>query len=1062
MQAKRWKLALYAAAFSAWLLAPHFAAARDGETDPATQMLYAANGLLNRGHNDLALAEYARFIDDFPNHDSADLARYGMAVAQFRLRDFDAAAVSLEQLSGRSGFTYGAEVSCMLGRARAGTGDQEKAITAFRRVLDVYPKHELADDASSGLIESLYATGAYQDAGEQCAAFVSAWPESKLRIRAEFYGGRAAMNLKDYKAGAKRFRSVVEREDKGVFADQARLYFARCLHLGDQPAKAVRAYRQGIDDSSDEVVPDLMLGLATLLRQQKSFEEAEGVISTLLKRFPDTTLSVRAHYELGHVLFALERYDDARPAFEAAAASKFDFADDAAYWAAKCAIKTGKYDSAAEMLGNASTTFDSSDLRPQMSYDRAVALIRSDDFAAAETELRALRKKYPSHPLAEKALYVLASQSHVAGLYGNSGAYCRMYREDFADGKYAESVGFMRAENLFLEEKFKKAARAYAGFLERHPYSDQAKKARYRRGIALFSLERVDDALPILKSVVDRGWDEEFAGAWLALGDIRFQRGEWKRATVHLQEYLASRTGKDADDAWLKLGIAQQRSQSFEDALQSFGTLIDRFPHSAHRVRAIFERGQVLATMGRAQEARQDFESVVTMDPGGQFTAYALNHLGNQALADADSEKAADYFAKAAARDEKGQLQAGARFQQGRALFAAGKYRQAIAVLKRYLKEFPKGKHAALACGHLAIASARTEQCDDAIAYGKQTEKKWNENLSKSLLAAVRYENAWCLRESGQADEAAQLYRKLLATNPPADIQFSATLELADLAERAERFEEAAELLRPMASLIERDNAVDSAGREQVWYRLGICEYRLKKYREASTLLAKVLETGGSPGIIASVAYFHGDALFRLGDFSGAIPSFKLVIDDHPDDPLCEPSMLRLGESLATMQRWTSSERAFAAHRSKFPASSQWYQAQFGIGWAQEHQGRLNDARKSYREVVAKHKGETAGRAQFQIGECLFAEKKFEEAARELLKVDILFGYPEWSAAALFEAGRCFEALGRRVDAQKQYLRVVKKYAGSEWAQLAQQRLDAEPDVTIPGRATRESSGTGR
>jgi TolA-binding protein len=96
-----------------------------------------------------------------------------------------------------------------------------------------------------------------------------------------------------------------------------------------------------------------------------------------------------------------------------------------------------------------------------------------------------------------------------------------------------------------------------------------------------------------------------------------------------------------------------------------------------------------------------------------------------------------------------------------------------------------------------------------------------------------------------------------------------------------------------------------------------------------------------------------------------------------------------------------------------------------------------------YAKVTATHQGPTAARAQFQIGECLFAQNKHEEAVRELLKVDILYAYPEWSAAALYEAGRCFEALNQPDKAREQYRQVREKHAQTQWAGLAAKRLSA-------------------
>jgi TolA-binding protein len=114
---------------------------------------------------------------------------------------------------------------------------------------------------------------------------------------------------------------------------------------------------------------------------------------------------------------------------------------------------------------------------------------------------------------------------------------------------------------------------------------------------------------------------------------------------------------------------------------------------------------------------------------------------------------------------------------------------------------------------------------------------------------------------------------------------------------------------------------------------------------------------------------------------------------------------------------------------------------------------RHDEAIAAYERVIARHQGPTAARAQFQIGQCLYAQKKLEPAVRELLKVDILYAYPEWSAAALFEAGRCFEQLNDPVQARTQFAVVIEKFKETKWAELAARQMAAlSTSAALPGK----------
>ena len=152
-------------------------------------------------------------------------------------------------------------------------------------------------------------------------------------------------------------------------------------------------------------------------------------------------------------------------------------------------------------------------------------------------------------------------------------------------------------------------------------------------------------------------------------------------------------------------------------------------------------------------------------------------------------------------------------------------------------------------------------------------------------------------------------------------------------------------------------------------------------------------------------------------------------------------AMLRLGEANVSLQRWLAAEDVYSRFVKRYSSDPRAYLAVFGRAWSLENQGRHDAAIEGYRAVIAQHDGETAARAQFQIGECLYAQKKYEEAVRELLRVDLVYAYPQWSAGALYEAGRCFEELDREADALAQFEQVVDRFGDTQWAELAQRRL---------------------
>ena len=59
--------------------------------DPALELYFAANAAYNRKLYPIAAGNFQKFLGQFPAHEKAQLARYGLGLSQFRLKQYDRA-----------------------------------------------------------------------------------------------------------------------------------------------------------------------------------------------------------------------------------------------------------------------------------------------------------------------------------------------------------------------------------------------------------------------------------------------------------------------------------------------------------------------------------------------------------------------------------------------------------------------------------------------------------------------------------------------------------------------------------------------------------------------------------------------------------------------------------------------------------------------------------------------------------------------------------------------------------------------------------------------------------
>jgi TolA-binding protein len=603
--------------------------------DPAALRGYfSGNGLLNRGLYDLAAAEYRKFLENHPDHAKAALARYGLGVCHYRLDRHREAADALTVLAEAPDFEYAAETLMILGQCELALGRPQEAADLFGRVIREHSAHGLADEAAALQAESYYEAGRFDLVGRPCKLLASRWPDSPQRERADLFEGLAEMALGEHESAAERFAALAARDPDGENAGRVSLLLAQCLHRTGATERAADGYRHVIEQGPDEYVPEAMYGLAVIEHARGRLDGAGQLLEQILRRYADHQIAPAARLLRGRAWFDEGSYDRALAQLEPLTREAGAERDDAEYWAAKCALRRGEAAEAARRLARALERFPDSDLRPQMAYDRAVALLRAGDRDAALEALEGFRRSFGDHDLDADALHLTASVLHQQRRYPESLEGCRAFETRYGDHALAPDVTFLAAENLFLLKRHDEAAGAYRALLERHPDHRHAAQARYRLGLCLYHQGASDEAEAMLAGVTEGpATKPEYRPALLALGDGRFQRGDWEAAEAHLHDYLSFGLDQPAaDDALLKVALARQRQGKQEPALRDLRTLIETFPESPHRAHARFECGQILVELNRPDEAAAAFEQVLAADAATPFAAHACNHLGTLAL----------------------------------------------------------------------------------------------------------------------------------------------------------------------------------------------------------------------------------------------------------------------------------------------------------------------------------------------------------------------------------------------------------------------------------------------
>lgn len=1021
--------------------------------DQNDKLLNTANGLLNRKLYKLAVPEYEKFLESSSNPEQVVTARYGLGVCYYRLQQYEDAAAMLEMPATTPTFEFAGDAELLRGHSFVLLGKYKEAGDRFAVLIERFPDHASLDDALSMLAESRYRTNDLDEAIAAATRLERDFPDSAKRSRAELFHSMALMAQHKESESLPHLEEVLKRENAGPIADQATFLRARALQAVNRPDDAIRAYRDAIARGVESFLPQAKLSLSQLLHDKGNLAEAETLAQEVIEQFGSSTAAPGAVFMRGRIHLDNDRFAPAKQDFERVLKTQEKaLHDDAMYWIAKCEMRLDEPSRAADTLEKAIENYPDSSLKPEMMYDRAVALSRAGDVDGAIDAAGAYRRSFPEHRLVPEAMYLEASSELSREGYERAKSLASEYAGKFANHRLMADVIVVGAEADFLAGRWDDAIAGYAKLLNEFPNDDRGDTAHFRIGMAHHRQNRDDQAVQELARIT-RGASTkpEFRSALRALGDIAFARSEWPNAERHFKDYLeADPNAFGADDALLKLGLSRVRQNRPGEAIQCFDAII-AMDESVHTLQAMFERGQALIDMGNDEQAEKAMLAVVDADEGSRFAAFAMRHLGSIEQRKGNLEAATEWFARAA---ENGpiELATEAQLQQGEALLARGEFAQAAATLEPVTKT--GGALGIRARISRSIALSRSGKSEAAVNEVDALLAMNDAQLDEPTRANLAYERAWSLRALKKSDESASALRTLLNdANIEPRLRAHALLDLASIQMDANQFEQALPTLNQLDELIRRDQTkIPESVREQAAYRRGVTGHKLEKFDIVANALDQFWKQYPQSKLMASAELLCGEALMRLNRHGDAIPHLQRLIKDHGEHENAAVAYIRLGEAQGETEQWSNSETSYTTFLKLYPDHEMWFKAQFGIGWAKEHQGQHEDAIKAYRRVVDGHEGLTAARAQFQIGECLFAIDKLDEAVTEFIRVDILHAYPEWSAAALYEAGRCFEKLNRFDQAREQYQSIVDRFGDTEWAQRAAQKVEQLRPRNVPGR----------
>ena len=1020
------------------VLAPRTAAAQQADLDEAGGDYNTVVTLYKQQRWRLAATTAKSFLSSYPNHPKAPLATLYLGLSQSQLQQ------------------------------------QKEARETFEGFLRRYPNHEKVELARYRVGEAAHFLGDDAAAVERLAAYLRSARPGELTDYARLYLGKSLVELDRPREALDPLQTLLRKPALPArLEEEGRLELARALaSLGrtDDAVREIRTTLQRFPDGPRN--DDARLTLGTTLFEAGRYGDAQDAFDALVRERPGSSQVPIAQLNAGYAAYRAGRYDAALARFREAARTESQAAT-AAYWSGLTQKAAGQPSQAAETLIAAYRSDPDGPLADRLLYQSADALRQAGATEPALQRFGQMLEAAPDSPLADDAYYSAADLAIAAGrLDAAADLIARFDRADL-ETQLDDRFALLRAR-LALARSQRDPGRGVSGeeadalAAQLEPLFGSSTRSGEVARVLLARLRREQGAIPaaldalqpvLTKSGGDPAVRDE---ATLLAAAMRIDRDEPDQAAKLLRGVQpASRRV-----AALLLAEAEAMRANWDAAAAAVASLPpDGPPADAERVSTLLAIAELAFDAKRFDLSAEWFgralAKIPTDDAAQQIVA--LSGLGYSQRELKQHTQAAGTFARLQPLAEgNDSLLARSLYAEALSHQTAGDAAAALVTYRRGVERFGAtagdasstaadevAEHAySLAKGAARLAK-ESGAIDEAATFYETAARQLGrrDEAKQADLPYLLYEWGTALLESERFGPADAVFKRLVTERPESPVADYARLNLAESRFFSDDPDVRASAAEPLAELFGKETAAAEIQSRAGTFLLDL----LAESGDAEQLLAAATSfaerfADGAEGPYAD--YRRAEALLKL-DRAAEAEAILRQLGERSDEAVGQAEWfdgvpVLLTDALVRQKKYAAAEQAAEAFQRSRPDSPRGPEVDELIGRALKNQARFDEARQRLRRVVTDERTrltETAAKAQLVIADTYLLQEQWDKALPAYLKVYANYDYPEYRAAALYQAGVCDEKQGQPSNARVTYQSVIDEFPDSDEAAQARRRL---------------------
>ena len=745
------------------------------------------------------------------------------------------------------------------------------------------------------------------------------------------------------------------------------------------------------------LIVDAKLGQASVLQQNRLFDDALKLYNEVLQIAVDETTKARALVAIAQIYAALGRSEDAERTYNEVS-EKFgkikSVSLDVINGLASLYSSQGRNDEAFALYEEIEKLATDENMRLGAASARAAILIEKNNLDKAEEIFRGVLNKSKFNPNA-----MFNAQMGIAAIYvkrGDKGRALKLYKE--------------------LYEKSK----------------DENQSISTLNAIAQILLARKDyiGAKDVFETIIDRFGQNRgtLIDAKLGLANVYKEQKLYDKATSGYQEII-DKYSDSMQSYWAYMGLAQIQSEQglIDDAAKTYTAIGEKFPESKSGVAdAKLNLANMLKNTNRRADALNAYDEIIKLYPNEPHAIWAMQGQAQIYSEAADYEKAERIYDRIIQIPSATKSSiADAKLGKAGLLAVAGKVNDAIAAYEGLIPALDSDKAlqamTAIAHSYLAI-----RKLDDAEIAFKEIIRDYSSNPNAVMDASLGLGEVEMNRQN--YSKAAKIFSGIAAKSDGDAMRANSALQaLARTLVEQERFGEIDKIIEKIKEL----NPDDVNGIINIRMNVANKMRSLKMFDEAIAQLNPVIEKYSGHPQTAWAEHSKAQVLTEQQRWDEAINLYNSIIEKYDTNQTAiVDAKLNIGQIELYRGNKEKAVALFLQIASSYPEFQQSITALFNIAQVHEQAGDDAGLESVYLEILSKYEGNQTAfiNANMGLGNLYVRSRKFDKAVIHFKNIYSKYPKNNQSAWALSGAARALIELGDEGQAEILLKKIIDEF----------------------------------